>query len=69
MGLLVTTYFLHLEDDGSRKNIVAFMKAMREGKSGEELLKVLLAGRSWRELSDDISEKWRSKGIKIRIGA
>lgn len=69
VGLLVTTYFLHLEDEGSRKNIVAFMKAMREGKSGEELLKVLLAGRTWKELSDDISEKWRSKGVKIRFGA
>ncbi|MEJ6645588.1 MAG: hypothetical protein QNL33_20280 [Akkermansiaceae bacterium] len=68
MGLLVTTDFLHLEDDGSRENIVAFMKARREGKSGEDLLKVLLAGRTWEQLSDDILAKWRSKGIKIQIG-
>ncbi|YCM44275.1 hypothetical protein V2O64_23505 [Verrucomicrobiaceae bacterium 227] len=68
MGLLLTTYFLHLEDDGSRANVVAFMKAMRDGLTGEELLDVLRAGRSWKELGDDISAGWRRKGIKIKIG-
>lgn len=68
MGLLITTYFIHLEDGGSRENLVAFLKAMKDGKSGEELLEVLRAGRTWEELADDISAGWRRKGVKIEIG-
>ncbi|MGC6565594.1 MAG: hypothetical protein ACON38_08275 [Akkermansiaceae bacterium] len=68
MGLLVTTYFIHLEDGGSRKNLTNFLKAMREGKSGDELLAVLRAGRTWEGLAQDISRTWRSKGVKIEIG-
>ena len=68
MGLLVTTYFIHLEDDGSRKNLTNFLKAMREGKSGDELLAVLRAGRTWEELAQEVSKAWRSKGVKLEIG-
>jgi len=62
-GLLVTTYFFHMEDDTT--NIINFLKALKEGKKGEEALDVLLNGRSWDEMEAQIAKAWRSKGVKI----
>ena len=63
LGLLITTYFLQMEED--RSNINAFLMALKEGKSGEEALKSLLNGRSYEELEEDISRSWKSKGVQI----
>ena len=68
MGMLITAYFIHMDDEGSRKNLVAFLKAAKKGRSGEALLDVLRAGRTWEELAADISKSWRRKGVKIEIG-
>ena len=68
MGMLITAYFIHMDDEGSRENLVAFLKAAKKGKSGEALLDVLRAGRTWEELAADISKSWRRKGVKIEIG-
>jgi len=65
MGVLVTYYFFHMEGRGDRKNITAFLKALRDGKKGEEALSVLRAGRSWSEMADDIRKGWRSRGVHI----
>ncbi len=67
MGMLITAYFIHMDDEGSRKNLVAFLKAMREGKEGEELLDTLLAGRTWEQLGKEISAGWRKYGMKLTI--
>ena len=66
-GALVTYYFLHMDNDGDRKNINAFLKALMEGKRGEEALNVLLAGRSFDELEEAITKSWRSRGVKIKF--
>jgi len=62
-GVLLTYYFFHMEDD--RSNIVAFMKALKEGKTKEEALDVLLNGRSYDELEKQISKAWRARGVRI----
>lgn len=63
LGLLITYYFFHMEDD--RSNITAFLKALKEGKEGDAALEVLLNGRSYDELEEQITKKWRSKGVRI----
>ncbi|NWK57171.1 hypothetical protein HW115_16230 [Verrucomicrobiaceae bacterium N1E253] len=65
VGLLLTYYYFHWDGNKDRANINAFLKALKEGKSGEDALNVLLAGRSWEEMQDAISKAWRSRGIKI----
>ena len=65
MGMAFTTYFIHMDDNGSRKNLNAFLKAMRKGKHGEELLQTLLAGRTWDKLEEDIAAAWKKRGMEI----
>jgi len=65
MGMAITTYFIHMDDNGSRKNINAFLKAMRKGTKGEKLLDILLAGRSWDELKEDIATSWKKRGMVL----
>lgn len=67
LGLLITTYFFELENKGDRVAITAFLKALREGKEGEEALKALLQGRSYDELAEDIAAGWKSRGVKINF--
>ena len=67
LGLLITTYFFHMDKDGDRVAISAFLKALREGKEGEEALEVLLQGRSWSEMEEQISAGWRGRGLRIRF--
>jgi len=68
VGLLITTWLIHMDDGGSRKNLTAFLKAGREGKEGEELLAVLRNGRTWEELEAEIAKDWKKKGrINIRF--
>ncbi|MDC0088326.1 hypothetical protein OAI07_02165 [Akkermansiaceae bacterium] len=62
-GMLLTYYFFHMEEDTS--NITNFMKALKDGKQGTEAIDVLLNGRSYEELEEQVSKKWRSKGVKI----
>lgn len=65
VGALITYYFFHLEDKGARTNITNFMKALQEGKQGQEALDVLLAGRSYEELEEKIQKAWRTRGVKM----
>ena len=67
LGALITYYFLHMDNDGDRKNVNAFLTALNDGKVGEEALQVLLAGRSFDELEVDITKAWRSRGVKIEF--
>ena len=63
LGLLLTYYFFHMEDD--RSNIIAFLKALKEGKRGQEAVDALLNGRSYDQLEQDVSKAWRSRGVRI----
>ena len=63
LATLFTYYFFHMESD--RRNIIKFMKALKNGKKGEDAIKYLLAGRSYDELEKDISKAWKVRGITI----
>ena len=65
LGLLITYYYFHMDKDGDRTSINAFLKSLKEGKKGNEALKALRAGRSWDEMEEAITKAWRSRGVKI----
>ena len=69
LGLLITTYFFELENKGDRVAITAFLKALREGKQGEDALEALLQGRTYSELAADIKAGWKSRGVTINFAA
>lgn len=62
-GLLITTYFLHMDGDGDGKRIKAFLKALHEGQDGEKALEVLLDGRTFKQLEEDLTKAWSRKGV------
>ncbi len=68
-SLLITYYFLQMDGDGDAKRIKAFLKALREGKKGEDALAVLLDGRSWEQLSKEISKAWSRRGVDLTFQA
>lgn len=68
LALMLTTYFLHLDGEGDAARMKAFLKALRDGKQGQEAIDVLLDGRSYAEMEDAISKGWRRKGVRIGFG-
>ncbi len=62
-GLLLVTYFLQLDGAGDGKRIKAYLKALHDGKEGEDALAVLLDGRSFQELEQEITKAWGRKGV------
>jgi hypothetical protein len=62
-SLLLTTYFLNIDGDGDGKRIKAFLKALHDGKQGEDALNFLLDGRTFEKLQEDITKGWSRKGI------
>jgi hypothetical protein len=67
-GLILTTYFLHLDGEGDAARAKNFLKALREGKKGEQAVAVLLDGRSYKELEEAVSKAWRRKGVDMDFG-
>ncbi len=68
MGALVTYYFFHMDGERDAARIKNFLKALKAGKKQDEAFDVLLDGRTWDELEEDITKGWRSKGVKINWG-
>ena len=62
-GLLITTYFLHMEGEGDGKHIKAFLQALRDGKDSEKALDVLLDGRTFEQLEKEMTKAWSHKGV------
>jgi hypothetical protein len=62
-GLLITTYFCHLDGEGDGKRIKGFLKALHDGVEGEKSLDLLLDGRSFDQLEEDIAKAWSRKGV------
>jgi hypothetical protein len=67
-GLLITTYFFHIDGEGDGKRIKAFLKALHTGTKGSAALDILLDGRSFAELEADIVKGWGRKGIDFTFG-
>lgn len=69
VGLLLTTYFIHLDGEGDAARLKAFLGALRDGKTGKDALEVLRDGRSYAELEKEIAKGWKRKGIDIEFAA
>ncbi|MES2440641.1 MAG: SHD1 domain-containing protein [Verrucomicrobiota bacterium] len=67
-GLLVTTYFLHMDGDGDGKRIKAFLKALHEGEEGEKAIAHLLDGRTFEQLQEDFTKAWSRRGVDFTFG-
>jgi hypothetical protein len=68
-SLLITYYFLQMDGDGDAKRIKSFLKALRDGKTGEDAIAVLLDGRSYEQLGEEINKAWERRGISLTFGA
>lgn len=68
-GLLITYYFLQMDGEGDGKRIKAFLKVLRDGKAGDEALAVLLDGRTYKQLEEEISKAWSRRGIDLTFGS
>jgi hypothetical protein len=68
-ALLITYYFLQMDGEGDGKRIQEFLKALRNGKEGEEALGVLLDGRTFEQLEAEITKAWSRRGIKFTFGS
>ena len=64
-GALIFYYFAHMDGEKDGAALLAFCKALKAGKKGEEALEALLAGRSWKELEKSITDSWRSRGVRF----
>jgi len=67
-SLLITTYFIHMDGKGDGARLKAFLKALREGKEEEEALAVLLDGRTFEQLEQEIKKAWGSKRVDFTFG-
>lgn len=67
IAALVVYYCFHMDGEKDAANVKAFLKALKNGKKGEEALEVLLNGRSYEEFEKQITKAWRSN-IKINWG-
>lgn len=68
VGLLLTYYFIHLEGEGDSANLKAYLKALLDGKGKEEAHAVLLNGRTFKELEEDVEKAWRRHGVRFQFG-
>jgi hypothetical protein len=64
-SLLMTNYFFHLDGAGDGQRIKAYLKALQDGKDGEKSLSLLLDGRTFHALQDDVAKALKRKGIQI----
>jgi len=59
-------YFARLEGEGKGKNLVEYMKAVSEGMKEEEArTEILMSGKSFEALQEDVAKKWRSEGLRL----
>ncbi len=66
-GLLLTYYFFHMDGDGERVALNHFLKALQDGKKGQEAIDALLMGRTYEQLQEQIAKAWKSRGVKIHF--
>ena len=62
-GLLISNYFFHMDREGDAARIKKFLKALNQGKQGDEALAILLDGQSWAEMEDEIAKAYSRKGV------
>jgi hypothetical protein len=68
IGLLLTYYFFHMDGEGDAARVKEFLKAMREGKTGDDAFEKLLDGRSWAQMEEDIVKGWKRERVTFVFG-
>lgn len=68
LGLLLTHYFFHMEDDGKATRIRKFLQGLLAGQQGETALLPLLGGGNYEKLESDITTAWARMGVNIHFG-
>jgi hypothetical protein len=68
-ALLITTYFIHMDGKGDGARLKNFLKALREGKTGEDALAVLLDGRTFEQLEQEVKKAWGSKRVDFTFAS
>ena len=54
-----------MDGEGDAKRIKSYLKALHDGQDAEQSLALLLDGRSFENLQEDIAKAWRRKGIDL----
>ena len=67
-GSLIVMWLFNEDAAEDRTHLTAFMKAMKAGKKGDELLKVIRNGRSWEEFCEALAKGLRREGVKVEFG-
>ncbi len=67
LALLMGYYFYHMDGEGDAARIKAYLKAIQSGKSEKEAQKLLLDGRTYDQLAEEIEKAWRSSGVKLKF--
>ena len=63
---LLFYYFLRLEGEGNGERFVTYLKALAEGTPEATARdEILLEGRTYEELEEDVAKAWRSEGLRL----
>ncbi|MEM9237977.1 MAG: hypothetical protein AAGB14_14480 [Verrucomicrobiota bacterium] len=68
-GLLLVSYFFHLDEPNAGHHLTRFLKALDQGQSGAAALNQLRGPRSFEQLEQDIARAWRAKGVEVVFGS
>lgn len=66
-GLMLTTYFIDMDEGKDGAVFKKAIQAMQDGKTPEEVNKVLLNGRNFEDLERDFAKAWRACGANIEF--
>jgi SLA1 homology domain 1, SHD1 len=69
ISALLVYYFFHFDGDGDARRIKAFLAALHAGKTNDAVIEVLLEGRTYETLQNEITDKWKRKGVKFTFGS
>jgi hypothetical protein len=65
-ALLITYYFLQMDGEGDAARVKAYLRSLRERRGGGgKALEVLLDGRSFEQLENEISKAWKRRGVEL----
>lgn len=68
VGMLLTYYFIHFDGDGDAARLKKFNQALAAGKPYEEAEALLLDGRTYQQLEEDVAKAWSRAGVKFTFG-
>ncbi|WP_309382496.1 SHD1 domain-containing protein [Cerasicoccus frondis] len=64
-AFLLINYYLHLDGEGEGRRLYAYVRAIETGVSDAEARKILLAGRSYEQLTEDVKKAYKREDIDL----